>query len=87
MQHPSGHAGKAPNGRGIVQVAHQRTHADPAQGFYPGGGGCEGQHLQPPRTGARVQVARYALANVAAAHDQKAFAAKARWQGAEGILV
>jgi hypothetical protein len=43
-----------------------------------------GQRQQPH---ARPEVARHALADVAAAHDKHALAAKTEWQGAEGSLV
>ncbi|GAA4422578.1 hypothetical protein GCM10023090_13820 [Acidovorax lacteus] len=87
MQHARGQARQAAQAGRIVQIAHQGSEPEIAQAGHALRAGGERQHTHTPSPRAALQVARQALAHIAAAHDEQAFAPKARRQGAERVLV
>ena len=82
MQHARSQPGQTRQRGRAIEVARQWRDTQSAQGTYAIGRSGQRQHTQAP-----LQVARHALAHVATAHDQKTLAAKARRQGAQGVLV
>ena len=82
MQHPLRQARQAAQAGGLVQVAHQRPHAQGAQFVDPRGVRGQGQHLHAWR-----QAPRHAQADIATANDQDPLATEARGQGAQRCLV
>ena len=87
MQHARGQARQPAQRRRIVQIAHKRPGALCTQSRHPpcAGGQRQNLHAACPRAG--LQIAQHPLTYITTAHDQQAFAAKAGWQGAEGVLV
>ena len=87
MQHARGQARQPAQRPRIVQVAHQRPGALRTQPRHPPCAGGQRQHLHAASTRAGLHIAQHPLTYITTAHDQQAFAAKAGWQGAEGVLV
>lgn len=87
MQHPRRQARQPAQGARIVQIAHQRPGPLCPQLRHPPSAGGQCQHLHAPGPGARLQMAQHPLTYITTAHDEQAFATKARWQRAEGVLV
>jgi hypothetical protein len=81
VQYPGGDAGEPAQGARIVEIAHQRAYSGSAQGVHPPHRRSERHQLQAP-----AQVARHALAHVAATDDQQAFSPEPRWQRAGGAI-
>ena len=80
MHHARGQAGQAAQAGAVVQIAQQRRDALRAQRRQAFGRRREGDQLEPRR-----QLAGNAQADIAAADDQNALTAKARWQRTKGV--